>query len=145
MKAIIEQNSKNIFFGLIAVFIFLFGTLSFPQAKQLKDFTQHKYAYENLSAAIKSDNDGVREDAIYLVGKYKLIDFEKDLISQIEKEKNPDIKVLIGLALYRMESEKGMQKMLELSSKDRNDRVRRMSAAIYNEYLTSNSNRSVSR
>jgi HEAT repeat protein len=74
-----------------------------------------------------------------------LIDFEQDLISQIEKEKNPDIKVLIGLALYRMESEKGMQKMLELSSKDRNDRVRRMSAAIYNEYLTSNSNRSVSR
>lgn len=145
MKAIRKQNSKNTIVGLIAVFILIFGTLSFPQAKQLKDFTQHKYAYENLSAAIKSDNIGVREDAIYLVGKYKLIDFEQDLLNQIDNEKSSDIKVLIGLALFRMESEKGMQKLLELSSKDRNDRVRRMSTAIYNEYLTSNSNRSVSR
>lgn len=145
MKEIKKQNSKNIVFGLIAVFIFSFGTLSFPQVKQLKDFTQHKYAYENLSAAIKSDNIGVREDAIYLVGKYKLIDFEQDLLTQIEKENNPDIKVLIGLALYRIESEKGMQKLLELSSKERNDRVRRMSTAIYNEYLTNNSNRSALR
>lgn len=145
MKAIRKQNSKNTIFGLIAVFIFLIGTLSFPQVKQLKDFTQHKYAYENLSAAIKSDNIGVREDAIYLVGKYKLIDFEQDLINQIEREENPGIKVLIGLALYRIESERGMQKMFELSLKDRNDRVRRMSIAIYNEYLTSYSNRSVAR
>lgn len=142
MKALRKQNSKNTIFGLIAVFIYLFGTLSFPQVKQLKDFTQHKYAYENLSAAIKSDNIGVREDAIYLVGKYKLIDFEQDLISQIEREENPDIKVLIGLALYRIESEKGMKKLLELSMRDRNDRVRRMSTAIYIEYLTGNSNRS---
>lgn len=145
MKTLRKQNSGKKFFGLVVSVIFLFTALSFPQAKQLKDFTQHKYAYENLSAAIKSDNDGVREDAIYLVGKYKLIDFEQDLLNQIEEEKNPDIKVLIGLALYRMESENGMQKMLELSSKDRNDRVRRMTAAIYNEYLSSNSNRSVSR
>ncbi|WP_337866412.1 HEAT repeat domain-containing protein [Ignavibacterium sp.] len=145
MKTLRKQNSGKKFFGLVVSIVFLFAALSFSQAKYLKDFTQHKYAYENLSAAIKSANDGVREDAIYLVGKYKLLDFENDLLNQIEKEKNPDIKVLIGLALFRIGSEKGMQKMLELSTGDSNQRVRRMSGAIYNEYLSINSNRTVAR
>lgn len=148
MKVIKKHNSNSIFFNLLAVFIFLFGTQSFSQVNQLKDFTQQKYAYENLSAAIKSDNIGVREGAIYLIARYKLSDFEQDLLNQIEKENNPDIKVLIGMALYRIESEKGMQKLLKLSSKDKNDRVRIMSTAIYKiykEYQISNSKQSASR
>ncbi|AFH50397.1 Hypothetical protein IALB_2694 [Ignavibacterium album JCM 16511] len=145
MKTTLKQNSKNLFFGLVAALVLLTGFNSLAQVNHLKDFTQHKYAYENLANAIKSSNDGVREDAIYLVGKYKLIDFENDLLSQLDKENNSNIKVLIGLALYRIESEKGMQKMLELSTKDENDKVRRMSLAIYNEFIAGNSNRTVAR
>jgi hypothetical protein len=145
MKTSTGQTFKQFCFGLITAIVLLTSVSSLAQVNHLKDFTQHKYAYENLSAAIKSDNEGVREDAIYLVGKYRLIDFENDLLNQLDKEKNPNIKVLIGLALYRMESEKGVQRMLELSSKDSDARVRRMSLAIYNEYLNGNSNRTVAR
>lgn len=145
MKTTMRQKSEALFFGLIATFVLLFAFDGSAQVKNLKDFTQHKYAYENLSAAIKSSNDGVREDAVYMVGKYRLADFENDLLKQLDKEKNADIKVLIGLALYRLESEKGMQKMLELSSKDSSQRVRRMSLAIYNEFIAGNSNRTVAR
>lgn len=145
MKTIFNQNSKNLFFGLLSALVLLTGSNNIAQVNRLKDFTQHKYAYENLANAIKSSNDGVREDAIYLVGKYKLIDFENDLLSQLDKEQNSNIKVLIGLALYRMESDKGMSKILELSKKDSNERVRRMSLAIYKEFLTSSSNRTVAR
>ncbi len=145
MKTTLKQNSKNLFFGLVAALVLLNGFNSLAQVNRLKDFTQHKFAYENLINAIKSNNDGVREDAIYLVGKYKLADFENELLNQLDKEKKSGIKVLIGLALYRLESEKGMQKMLELSTRDENDRVRRMSLAIYNEYITGNSNRTVAR
>jgi hypothetical protein len=145
MKASTGQTFKQFCFGLITAIVLLTSVSSLAQVNHLKDFTLHKYAYENLSAAIKSDNEGVREDAIYLVGKYRLIDFENDLLNQLDKEKNPNIKVLIGLALYRMESEKGVQRMLELSSKDSDARVRRMSLAIYNEYLNGNSNRTVAR
>jgi len=145
MKTVTGQTFKQFCFGMITAIVLLTSVSSLAQVNHLKDFTQHKYAYENLSAAIKSDNEGVREDAIYLVGKYRLIDFENDLLNQLDKEKNPNIKVLIGLALYRMESEKGVQRMLELSSKDSDARVRRMSLAIYNEYLNGNSNRTVAR
>lgn len=145
MKTTLRQNSKNLFFGLLTLLVLLTGFNSLAQVNRLKDFTQHKYAYENLANAIKSYNDGVREDAVYLVGKYKLIDFENDLLSQLDKENNSNIKILIGLALFRMESEKGMQKMLELSARDSNERVRRMSLAIYNEFIAGNSNRTVAR
>ncbi|MFN3871839.1 MAG: hypothetical protein ACK4R9_02440 [Ignavibacterium sp.] len=145
MKSTLTQNSRNSFFGFIIVFVLLFALENFGQVNYLKDFTRHKYAYENLSSAIKSSNDGVREDAIYLVGKYRLIDFEHELLNQLDCEKNSNIKVLIGLALFRMESEKGMQKMFELSVKDSNEKVRRMSLAIYNEFITVNTNSTVAR
>lgn len=145
MKTATGQTFKQFCFGLITAIVLLTSVSSLAQVNHLKDFTQHKYAYENLVNAIKSLNDGVREDAIYLVGKYRFVDFENELLSQLDREKKSDIKVLIGLALFRLESEKGMQKMLELSTNDKNDKVRRISRAIYNEFITGNSNRTVSR
>ena len=40
-----------------------------------------------------------------------------------------------------MNSEIGMNELQKLASKDENPRVRRMSSAIYSEYLVNNSNR----
>jgi len=40
-----------------------------------------------------------------------------------------------------MNSEKGMNELQRLATKDENPRVRRMSFAIYSEYLVNNSNR----
>lgn len=145
MKTTFTQNSRNSLFGFIITIVLVFALENFAQINHLKNFTRHKYAYENLSNAIRSSNDGVREDAIYLVGKYRLIDFENELLNQLDSEKNSNIKVLIGLALFRMESEKGMRKMFEQSVKDPNERVRRMSLAIYNEFIAGNSNRTVAR
>ncbi len=145
MKATKRQSPVNFLLILIVTLVVMTGYNGFAQVNHLKDFTHHKFAYENLASAIKSSNDGVREDAIYLVGKYKLVDFEKELLSQLDNEKNSNIKVLIGLALYRMGSEKGMQKLLELSVNDSDKKVRRMSLAIYNEFISGNANRTVAR
>ena len=90
---------------------------------------------------IQSENEGVRESAIYLAGQYRFIDTEDALIQQLRVEKKSDIRVLIGLALFRMNSEKGMNELQKLALKDENPRVRRMSSAIYREYLVNNSNR----
>ena len=59
------------------------------------------------------------------------IDTEDALIEQLKVEKESDIRVLIGLALYRMDSEKGMNELQKLALKDENPRVKRMSSAIY--------------
>ncbi len=141
MKTTLLHSSEKLYFALVAILFVLLVTDSFGQNQKISEASKHKYALQNLEMGIQSDNEGVRESAIYFAGKYRFIDTEDALIKQLKVEKDSDIKVLIGLALFRMNSEKGMNELQRLASVDENPRVRRMSYAIYSEYLVNNSNR----
>jgi len=138
MKAgLLNRVEKYYFLTVLILFVLLF-TESFAQVQKVSDITKSKNALENLITGIKSENEGVRESSIYIAGQYRLIDTEEALISQLKIEKKSDIKVLIGLALFRMNSEKGMKEMQVLARSDSDSKVRRMSYAIYNEYQVKN-------
>jgi len=141
MKTTLLHSSEKLYFALVAILFILLVTDTFGQNQKISDLSKHKYALQNLVMGIQSKNEGVRESSIYLAGQYRFIDTEDALIEQLKVEKDSDIKVLIGLALFRMNSEKGMNELQMLTKKDSNPRVRRMSQAIYNEYLVNNSNR----
>lgn len=143
MKTTLLHSSEKLYFALVAILFFLLVTDSFGQNQKISEVSKHKYALQNLVMGIQSENTGVRESAIYLAGQYRFFDAENALIKQLRVEKDSDIKVLIGLALFRMNSEKGMNELQILASKDENPRVRKMSQAIYNEYLVSSSDRTV--
>ena len=141
MKTTLLHNSEKFYFALVAILFVLLVTDTFGQNQKVSDLAKNKFALENLVAGIHSENHGVRESTIYFAGQYRFIDTEDALIEQLKVEKDSDIKVLIGLALFRMNSENGMNELQTLTKKDSNPRVRRMSQAIYNEYLVSNSHR----
>jgi hypothetical protein len=141
MKTALLHRSEKLYFVLAAILFVLLVSESFGQNQKISEMAKNKFALQNLEMGIKSKNDGVRESAIYLAGQYRFIDTEDVLIEQLKIEKQSDIKVLIGLALYRMNSEKGMNELQRLSVTDSDARVKRMSYAIYNEYLVNNSNR----
>lgn len=141
MKTTLLHSSEKLYFALVAVLFILLVTDTFGQNQKISDLSKHKYALQNLVIGIHSENKGVRESSIYLAGQYRFIDTENALIEQLKVEKDSDIKVLIGLALFRMNSETGMNELQMLTKKDSNPRVRRMSQAIYNEYLVINSHR----
>ena len=141
MKTTLLHSSEKFYFALVAILFVLLVTDTFGQNQRISDLSKHKYALQNLVSGIHSENHGVRESTIYFAGQYRFIDTEDALIEQLKVEKDSDIKVLIGLALFRMNSEKGMNELQMLTKKDSNPRVRRMSQAIYNEYLVSNSHR----
>lgn len=141
MKTTLFHKAEKLYFVLAAILLVLLVTDSFGQNQKSSDMTNHKYALQNLEMGIRSENEGVRESAIYFAGQYRFIDTEDALIEQLKVEKDSDIKVLIGLALFRMNSEKGMNELQRLAQSDKDARVRRMSMAIYNEYLVINSNR----
>ena len=141
MKTTLLHSSEKLYFALVAIIFVLLVTDTFGQNQKISDLSKHKYALQNLVIGIHSENEGVRESSIYFAGQYRFIDTEDALIEQLKVEKDSDIKVLIGLALFRMNSEKGMNELQMLTKKDSNPRVRRMSQAIYNEYLVSNSHR----
>ena len=141
MKTALFHKAEKVYFILVVILFFFLVTDSFGQNQKISNLSKHKYALQNLEMGIQSENDGVRESAIYLAGQYRFIDTEDALIQQLRVEKKSDIKVLIGLALFRMRREKGMNELLGLATQDENSRVRRMSSAIYSEYLVNNSNR----
>ena len=141
MKTALFHKAEKVYFILVVILFLFLVTDSFGQNQKISNLSKHKYALQNLEMGIQSENDGVRESSIYLAGQYRFIDTEDALIKQLRVEKKSDIKVLIGLALYRMGSEKGMYELQKLALEDENPKVRRMSSAIYSEYLVNNSNR----
>ena len=141
MKTGLLHSSEKLYIVLAAILFVLLVTESFGQNQKVSELSKHKYALQNLVNGIHSENQGVRESSIYFAGKYRFIDTEDALIDQLKIEKDSDIKVLIGLALFRMNSNKGMNELQKLALSDDNPRVRRMSLAIYNEYLVKYTNR----
>lgn len=135
MKKLLLHKVEELSFILVLLFFVLGITVSFGQNQKLSSVTNHKYALQNLEMGIQSENQGVRKSAIYLAGKYQFIETEDTLIKQLKVESESNIKVLIGLALFRMNSEKGMNELYKLVSSDKNPRVRKMSQAIYCVYL----------
>lgn len=141
MKTALLHKAEKVYFILVAVLFFLLVSNSFGQNQKIADLSKHKYALQNLIMGIQSENDGVRESSIYLAGQYRFIDTEDALIKQLKVERRSDIKVLIGLALFRMNSEKGMNELQRAALRDKDQHVKNMSQAIYNEYLVINSHK----
>ncbi len=89
---------------------------------------------ESLKMGVKNDNDGVRKCCIYFAGKYKISELKDELIDQISKEENPRIRILIALSLYQLENSDGIELLKIFALNDKDQEVRRMCTAIYNEY-----------
>jgi len=134
---------------LAVVSMLVFSAAGYPQEVQIKKSSHSANAYlvdkqynekqmanflANLSVAIQSENLGLRRSAIYLAGLYSLNEVIPVLVSQLEKENNSDIKILIALSIYRMEDPEGMLAVEKLYKKDDNARVKRMSKAILDEF-----------
>jgi hypothetical protein len=91
-------------------------------------------AIKSLEMGIQSDNAGLKRSAIYLAGIYEIDAVVGVLIKQLKKESDPNTRVLIALALYRIGNEEGLDAIEELVKNDDNLRVRKMSYAILNQF-----------
>jgi hypothetical protein len=143
MKKSLLYKATTLYFVLFLLLSVLLAADSFGQNQKISDMTNSKFALQNLEMGIQSTNEGVRESAIYFAGQYRLIETEGVLIKQLKVEREAHIRVLISLALFRMNSENGMNELKDLASAEKNPRVRRMNYAIYKEYLVNRSNKTL--
>lgn len=143
MKKSLIHKTTNLYFVFVLSLSVLSAADSFGQNQKISDMTNSKFALQNLEMGIQSTNEGVRESAIYFAGQYRFIETEDALIKQLKVESEAHIKVLISLALFRINSEKGMNELKELASAEKNPKVRRMNYAIYKEYLVNRSNKTL--
>lgn len=143
MKKTLFDKAIKLYFVFVLSLSVLSAADSFGQNQKITDMTSSKFALQNLVMGIQSLNKGVRESAIYFAGQYRFIETEAALINQLKVEKESNIKLLISLALFRMESKTGMNELRELALVERNPRVRRLTAAMYKEYLAANSDKNL--
>ncbi len=113
------------------------ATTSFGQNKKLSELTNNKYTYQNLIKCIKSENKQIRKNSIYLEGYYRIIESKNELIKQLRVEECFENKILIGLALYKINSEKGIKELMSLAQRENNVKLKKMCYAICTEYLSS--------
>jgi HEAT repeat protein len=121
---------KNLIVTLILVMT-LGLTAVHAQNSELK---LNKSEIGNLLTGITSDNIGLKKSAVYMAGKYEVIETAETLIGQLKVEDDASVKILIALALYRMGSEEGMEAVEILARTDSNKEVKRMSLAIINQW-----------
>lgn len=133
------NNNLVKLFTLTVLFTLLFSTAAFSQTNSIKDLTDHKYALENLTIGINSENPGVRKSAVYFAGKYKIEELVSALIDRLENEKDPSVRLLIAYSLYEINDVEGMKAVKELSLRDKDIKVKRMGTALYNDFLTNQS------
>ena len=120
----IKDNTVLVF----ALSLVLFSCLS---AQSSKNFEENNI--KNLINAIQSDNEGLKTSAIYFAGYYKLSQTIPIMLESFKKE-NEKNKVLIALTLYQIGEESGLSKMMELSIKESNERVKQLCKAVHEQY-----------
>ncbi|MGE5497345.1 MAG: HEAT repeat domain-containing protein [Syntrophothermus sp.] len=95
-------------------------------------------AIENLKLQITSENTGVRKCAIYFAGYYKVSEALMPLMKQMEKEKEPSVRILIALSLYKLNSQDALDLVSIKSVNDPDINVRKMCAAICSDHSINN-------
>jgi len=111
----------------------------FAQPNSISNVTNNLYALDNLKSGINSENDGVRKSSIYLAGKYRVAEVVTCLVERLGKEDEPSVRLLIAYSLYEIKDSEGMKAVKELSIKDNNIKVNRMSSNLYDAYLNNRS------
>lgn len=116
------------FFTYLTLVLLTAVTLFAQAPKKLNNIKEDHIS--NLVNGIKSNNDGLKRSAVYLAGKYGVVETSDALVERLNSEKNPQDRILIALALYRIGNQDAYEAIKELAKDDYNPKVRRISNAI---------------
>jgi hypothetical protein len=88
----------------------------------------------NLAVGIASDNLGLKTNCIYYAGFYEIEGLVKPLAEQLAKETNPNTKVLIALALYKIGTTEAMNAVKTFAKNNHDPAVQKIANAILTGY-----------
>jgi HEAT repeat protein len=121
--------------GIVLMLVTVFATSVAAQKFNVEKRNIKENAIKSLIVGISHENDGVRKCAIYYCGKYFVKQTVKPLIDQLDNEKNPELRLLIVLSLYNIGEPEGLNAIYKVAATDKDERVKKMSTAIYYEFL----------
>jgi hypothetical protein len=88
---------------------------------------------KNLAVGINSDCTGLKKSCIYFAGFYEIEAMVEPLVNQFAKETDPDTRVLIALALYKIGTPEAIKIVEKLVKNELDPKVKRIGMAILQE------------
>ncbi len=123
---------------ILLILLVIAMTLSLELKAQSSNYKNiNKNSIATLKEGIHSENRGVKKSSIYMAGLYKIEEAVDALTDKLKTEEDPDTRILIALSLYKIGNPEGMEAVKDLSENDQDEKVKRMSTAIYQAFLDS--------
>ena len=136
----IKVALKKQFLFLIVAILFLVTSTTFAGVNKSTD---SKSIINNLKVGLKSENYGLRISSAYILGQLaanNVIDSDYaaetiiPLLSMLNNEKDDEARIVAALALYHLDSERGIYLFNYLADNDKSERVRKIAASFYYAY-----------
>lgn len=108
---------------------------AFSQNVSLTELTPNKYALKNLETALSSDNCGIKRCAIYLIGKYKIVEGEYLIEEMLYTEKDPCNKILAALVLMELNRAKGISELKKIVKSGLTEETKKTALFTYYQHL----------
>jgi len=100
---------------------------------------------KNLALGLTSDCSGLKKSCIYFAGFYEIEGMVKPLANQFAKETDPNTRVLIALALYKIGTPEAIKTVESLVKNELDPKVKRIGMAILNELQFNSGNLNITK
>jgi HEAT repeat protein len=136
MKTLENRKTKLFMIVLLAALLSntLFAKSSLPGLVNELESRIKESCVINLVKGIESDNIGLKRSCIYFAGLYEIKGTVDALVKQLQMVEDPDTRILITLALYKIGDKDGIKAIEQLAKNDESAMVREMSAALLNQF-----------
>jgi isocitrate dehydrogenase kinase/phosphatase len=89
----------------------------------------------SLVEGLNSENIGLRSSSAYMIGELQLSSAVIPLLRILHQDENEEIRIAAALALYKIGSPTAIQAVKQSIRFDDSERVSKLCASFYNEYL----------
>ena len=126
------MNKSVIAYSFLFVLLFSF---TFTQAQTP---TEVKYSQieDNLLVGLNSVNQGLKVSSAYFLGEIKSKKATNQLMATFHCSDSPEVRQVAALALYKINSERGMFAIKQAIRFDDDEQTRKLCKIFYNQYQT---------
>ena len=127
------HNYKTSLTKLVLFSLVVFLAASTLTAAQKVPYT--KSQVDNLINGMESDNTGLKQSAVILAGKYRIVEVTELLRKMLQEEENSSTIILIAYSLYQIENNAAMVDVLQKGQFSQDYTVRNLLTSMALEYF----------
>jgi len=124
------MKKSVIAYSLLFVLLFSFTTI-LAQKLSEPNYTQIE---NNLLIGLKSDNQGLKLSSVYFLGEIQSKKATNQLMELFHCSDNPDVRQVVALALYKINSERGIFVIKRAIKFDEDAQTRRLCNIFYKQH-----------